>query len=184
MRDTLLSGTYLYDSREEKNRILRLQRMLRILSAGRGIPAWNTAETGEYDERTRGAVRALQRDYALPVTGIVDLFTWNLLREEMALAGALSASFAAVQLYPGPERRIEEGEYSDLVLHLQLMLNALRLYYDEIPPLPLSGYYDSMTAEAVRIFRGINGLGEDGGADAALRNRLAEEYNRIAGENQ
>ncbi len=184
MRDTLLSSAYLYDSREVRNRILRLQRMLRTLSDRSGNPAWNTAENGEYDERTRGAVRALQEAYALPVTGIVDLFTWNLLREQMDLYGTLSRTPAAVQLYPDPARRIEEGEYSDLVLHMQIMLNALRLYYDGIPHLPLSGYYDSMTADAVRTFREINGLEADSGADAALWNRLAQEYNRISGENQ
>ncbi len=184
MRDTLLSGTYLYDSRETKNRVLRLQRMLRILSAGSGNPAWNTAESGDYDERTKKAVRALQRDFALPVTGSVDLVTWNLLREQVMLHESHSAVPAAAQLYPDPARIIREDEYSDLVHHMQLMLNTLRLYYDGIPPLPLSGYYDEATADAVRTFRIINGLEPDIGTDSVFWNRLSEEFNRINRENQ
>lgn len=184
MKDTLLSSTYLYDSREKRNRILRLQRMLRILSAGSANPAWNTAENGDYDERTKKAVRALQQDFALPVTGIVDLVTWNLLRNQVEQYSAQSAVPAAVRLYPDPKRIINEGEYSDLVHHMQLMLNTLRLYYDGIPPLPLSGYYDEATADAVRTFRKINGLEPDIGTDSVFWNRLSEEYNRINRENQ
>ena len=184
MKDTLLSSTHLYDSRDKRNRILRLQRMLRILSAESGNPAWNTAENGTYDDRTRSAVRALQHAYALPVTGTVDLFTWNLLQKQTKLYEAHSTVPAAVQLYPDTEREIAEGEYSDLVHHMQLMLNALRLYYDDIPPLPLSGYYDGATADAVRTFREINGLEAESGADAVFWDRLSEEYNRINRENQ
>ena len=182
MNDYLLSDAYRYDAREEKDRVLRLQRMLRILSNAKGDVSLNTAETGEYDTRTREAVRALQAAEGLPVTGITDLATWKLLREQTEKYTPPLP--APVQLFPRSRPRIEKGEYSDTVLHLQLLLNALRLYYDGIPPLPLSGYYDDTTADAVRTFRHVHRLPEEGGADSEFLSRLAQEYNRIGQENQ
>lgn len=181
MRDPILSDAYRYDAREERERTLRLQRMLRILSDALEEPAFNTAETGVYDARTREAIRALQTAYTLPVTGITDYPTWELLRREVEQNTPPPP--AAVQLFPPHRIPIREGEYSDTVLHLQLLLNALRLYYDDIPPLPLSGYYDSATADAVQTFRRINHLPAEGEADAVFLHRLAEEYNRIVREN-
>ena len=181
MRDFILSDAYRYDARTERERTLRLQRMLRILSDALHESAFNTAETGVYDDRTREAIRALQTAYGLPATGITDYATWDLLRREVERNTPPPP--AAVQLFPPASVPIREGEYSDTVLHLQLLLNALRLYYDDIPPLPLSGYYDSTTADAVRTFRRINNLPPEGGADAVFLHRLAEEYNRIVREN-
>ena len=89
-----------------------------------------------------------------------------------------------VQLFPASRPKIEEGEYSDTVLHMQLLLNALRLYYDGIPPLPLSGYYDGVTADAVRAFRRVQRLPEEGSADSDFLHRLTQEYNCIGQENQ
>ena len=179
-----MRDTYLYDIREERIRVLRLQKLLRALSQLVGEAGWNTVENGIYDETTRSAVRSFQRMNGLPPNGILDLTTWEAMRLLFEEQQKKSMPPTLIQPFPDSSRRIAEGEYSDLVLQMQIMLNGLRLYYDAIPPLPLSGRYDAMTAEAVRVFRRIHLLAEDSGVDASLWNRLAEEYNRISPENQ
>ena len=50
----------------------------------------DVAQTGVYDEQTANAVRTLQTASLLPVTGAVDLLTWN------TIADAYNDLFASV----------------------------------------------------------------------------------------
>lgn len=184
MNDPVLSPHYLYDARREEERVRRLQRLLRTISHIGGDPALNAAENGVYDDGTRAAVRAFQRKFGLPVTGRVDLRTWDLLRQVWELHREERERPGPIRPFPEPERRIVPGEYSDLTAVLQLMLSALRLHVDSIGALPLSGHYDNATTDAVREFQRISRLPETGEVDAATWNRLAAEYSRIARESQ
>lgn len=184
MIDPILSPDFLYDARERENRVRRLQRMLRTVAHGTQDSALNTAENGVYDETTRAAVRAFQQKYGLSVTGTVDLKTWELLREVMEMQTEARAPAERIAPFVPPERTVKLGEYSDLVLIIQLLLNALRLYYDEIAPLPLSGRFDRATEAAVRTFQRANLLPQSGEVERTSWNRLAQEYNRIIEENQ
>jgi len=184
MRDEILSPYVLYDAREKEARVRRLQRMLRIISAAEGDPALNTAENGDFDETTRAAVRAFQRKAGLSVSGEADLPTWERIRKAAECHIAAQSRPAAIRPFPDCARRIEAGEYSDLVLIVQIMLNALRLYYDDIAALPLSGRWDESAAEALRAFQRIHRLEETGTLDRAVWEELSSAYNRIAGENQ
>jgi len=181
MNDRILSPHTLYDTRIESERVLRLQRMLRILSQDTGDLLLNTTETGVYDPPTVEAVRSFQRKYSLPVTGETDLATWTRLRE---LQPALTVTSPTIRPFFPPEREILPGEFSDYALLLQILLNTLLLYYDSIDPLPLSAHYDAASEKAVREFQRINGLEVTGKADRILWERLCSEYNRIAPENQ
>ena len=75
------------------------------------------------------------------------------------------------------------GEISELVMFIQIMLNALSLYYD-LPHIPAGGEYDSLTSEAVRLFQKFNRLDMTGNVDSVTWDRLAEEYNLTVNDNQ
>lgn len=66
-----------------------LQHMLRELQHSHRELA-DVAQTGVYDEQTANAVRTLQTASLLPVTGAVDLLTWN------TIADAYNDLFASV----------------------------------------------------------------------------------------
>lgn len=76
------------------------------------------------------------------------------------------------------------GEEYALVAIIQIMLDVLKLYYDNFGPVALGGAYDSATEKAVKEFQRVNGLAETGRVDAETWNRLAEEYNAALFENQ
>lgn len=75
------------------------------------------------------------------------------------------------------------GERSDLVTILQLMINALRLYYD-LPYIALNGEYDEITLNAVKLFQKFNKLKVTGVVDNETWDRLTEEYNLTVNDNQ
>lgn len=183
MNDSILSRDFLYDSRTDAERIRRLQRMLRTVSSDSGNPALNTAENGQYDAGTREAVRELQRISGLPVTGEVDLATWNQLCRLWEESEERHRRPVPIHPFPHPARRVISGEFSDLVFIVQLMLGTLAMHYDSVGAPPLSGRYDRETQDAVREFQRVSGLPETGEIDVALWNRLAGEYSRIAAEN-
>ena len=69
------------------------------------------------------------------------------------------------------------GDRYDLVLILQIMLDVLKLYYDDFGAVGKCGVFDEATEGAVRTFQRISGMPETGCVDAATWNRLAEEFN-------
>ena len=170
-----------FDLSKEENRVRQVQTMLRYLSFALDEPIYTVNVTGKYDKQTENAVRHFQAKNKLPVTGIVDLDTWN----------ALSAQYvrenerrAPVLLYPigtSADYVTPQGEVSDVVLILQAILNSLRTWYDyeHIPP---SGIYERKTADAVRLFQSANSLPMTGSADRETWQRLAREYNSAYGE--
>ena len=91
-----------------------------------------------------------------------------------------------VGVYPYPENEnysLRDGERSELVFIAQLMLNSVGLNHN-ISPLPVSGIYDSATAEAVTSFQKAARIPVTGDIDFITWDRLAEEYNLTVNDNQ
>ncbi len=90
-------------------------------------------------------------------------------------------------IYPFPQIEkfeVRKGEQYGLVAIIQIMLDVLRIYYDTFGAVPLGGYYDGITENAIREFQRINGISETGRVDMLTWNRLAEEFNSALYENQ
>jgi hypothetical protein len=86
--------------------------------------------------------------------------------------------------YPSSkDYKLTFGEISELSLFVQIMLNALSLYYD-IPHVSPSGEYNFETSDAVRLFQRLNNLDVTGEVDSFTWDRLAEEYNFTVNDNQ
>ncbi len=167
-----------YNLTDERVQIENLQKMLRFLWLVTGEEAYEVGVSGVYGEGTEQAVRAFQQKNGLPVTGVVDLATWNRISTEYERLRFLGESPLGIRPFPTDrDAVVPGGERSDLVYILQIMLNTLDVLYD-FGYVPISGYYDRGTAEAVRKFQEINGLANRSGTvDRMTWNALAEEFN-------
>lgn len=77
------------------------------------------------------------------------------------------------------DNTVSQGENSDTVGIIQIILNALKVRYDGYDFFPVTFVFDPATVEAVRTFQQINRLGDSGVVDARTWNALAAEYSRL-----
>ncbi|MGM9652036.1 MAG: peptidoglycan-binding protein [Eubacteriales bacterium] len=176
--------TALYDNSRPENRIRILQQMLRSIGEDENDPALFTTLNGQFDEGTRAAVRAFQKKYGLPETGTVQLATWDKISDIYRELFLRSGVPAGIRPFLSDTQNISRGERSTLVLILQIMLDTLRLEFDQLSYVPLSGMYDEATENAVREFQRASLLDATGEVNLPTWNRLAAAYNRTAAENQ
>ena len=86
-----------------------LQYMLRGLSAQYDFLPVLVVD-GVFGESTLEAVMLFQREFMLPVTGMVDYRTWELVRERWEQTQVERQEPRAVRAFPGGGRSAEEGE--------------------------------------------------------------------------
>ena len=134
---------------------------------------------GVYGAETAEAVAAFQRLLGLEATGTVDNETFDLL----LLTGRRIDEFYSPSepIRPFDRRlaggKLSPGDRSDLVLIVQLMLDALAFVYD-FPEIAPDGRYGLSVEEAVRRFQEANGLRPTGEIDKITWNRLARAYDK------
>ena len=164
----------------ERDYIRNLQRYLRVISATTPqIPP--PPLDGVFDTATEESVRIYQELRGLPVTGRVNLETWNRVYSDYLAALELQA--ASEGLYLFPDSPLNYAVYPDedhfLVLVIQYILNELRAAYDDIPQNAQSGIYDEQTRQGVLAFQRKNGLPENDRVDRATWNALVKEHKRV-----
>ena len=163
-----------YNASDKSAAISELQRFLRRLEKEKtGLPL--VAIDGVYDMRTRNAVMDAQRNSGLPMTGTVDLATWNAIYGEYIRLGEEILGIFPFPITP-ENNEITEDTVGDLVIILKLMLRELSLDYD-FDALDTVGIYDAATSNAVRDFQKVNGLPETGRTDVKTWNLLTRAYN-------
>ncbi len=172
-----MNGDIYFDITNDEETIKAFQRMLRLISeAGGTLPL--VAVDGVYGDGMEEAVREYQQMNSLPATGEVDSMTWD--RVASDYEALLESTSSPGMIMPFPNifgYAVRRGERSDLVLIIQLMLSALRLVYDDFGNIPLSGIYDTKTANAIRIFQEKNLIPQHDYIDLLTWNRLARQYN-------
>lgn len=163
---------------EERRReyVREIQRYLRtIASEFPEIPV--LAVDGIFGPKTAQAVRTFQREFGLPVTGTVDLATWNALYSEFrAITRRVSPPMAINGFFP-PDRILREGDTGDSVMFLQTMINALADVFSNIPKLISTGEYNSATADAVFLLQQIARLPANGFTDRQTWDAIVNAYN-------
>ncbi len=172
-----------FDITDDRETVKRLQEMLRTvfqaerrLDPSSALPIVGT--DGVYGDAMREAVRQYQMMRRLPVTGEVNNVTWDYIARDYEDIIDAAAPPSAISPFPTViGYRVNVGEVSDLVLIIQIMLASLRLTYDGIGNVPLSGAYDTRTAAAIRFFRTKNLLPPESYVDLDTWNRLARQYN-------
>ena len=133
---------------------------------------------GIFGRETQQAVRVFQAREGLPVTGIADLQTWELLndRAESARVFQLEAEPLRLALLPG--QILRTGEKNRHLFLVQGMLAALCDAYEDIP----SGVLDQPTAESIRAMQARYGLPVTGEVDKATWQLLARDYRSAVGD--
>ena len=173
-----------YSIEEQENAILEIQRILRELdNLDTGLA--RVRVSGVYDDDTRQAVRAVQKKYSLPETGIVDHTTWQILQAVIKAQREAAALARAVYILPRTaEYTLTPGIRDDVVYVIQHLLKVVGQEYGVDYALPFTGVYDEATENAVKDFQRRNLLEASGSLDPATFNRLATEYERINSYNE
>lgn len=164
---------------EYREDVYKLQTWLAALRRmGDDIPA--VVPDGFYGEKTADAVRSFQRLNGLDVTGVVDRKTWDAVYDRFLYLSDLLSPADAVCFFPSPGYCTDEGERSDVIMIVQLMLRALCIAYDVFDDVEPTGVCDEKTANAVMYFQELNGIEPTGVVDKATWNCLARSYNIFA----
>jgi len=128
---------------------------------------------GIYGPQTTEAVKAFQEQTGSPITGTVQRADWErIIREYEALLAVLAPP-APISPFPSPIYLLKQGANEPLVYIVQVMLGAIH----ESQPLPITGVYDSATAERVRTLQLAADLPPTGEIDRITWDYLAALYN-------
>jgi peptidoglycan hydrolase-like protein with peptidoglycan-binding domain len=135
---------------------------------------------GVFDEETKNAVLAFQREYGLPETGEVNEETWNKLSSVyLGLIDSAESSGAGIAAEVFPGTLLNLGSSGEDVEILQTYLNTVAQVYTEIPTINVSGTFDAATENAVIIFQRIFGIPQSGVVGPITWEILAEKYAEI-----
>uniref|UniRef100_UPI003743737C peptidoglycan-binding domain-containing protein n=1 Tax=Geobacillus thermodenitrificans TaxID=33940 RepID=UPI003743737C len=120
--------------------------------------------TGYYGTITADAVRRFQKDNGLPVTGSVDSTTFGRIEDAVKKKTASPAKESSSSVY------LKTGTRGEKVKQVQTNLKQLGYFtYPEI-----TGYYGTITADAVRRFQKDNGLPVTGSVDSTTFGRIED----------
>lgn len=138
--------------------------------------------TGVYNENTRNAVSAVQRENNLPVTGITDALTWEVIYSNAAgdAADVLMAENSVVTR-PYPGEVLKPGSRGEDVRILQEYLNVLTAY-SGIFPVDVTGVYGVSTARSVSGFQRRFSLPVTGETDKQTWDEIAAKYRELLSE--
>lgn len=158
--------------------VRELQRSLRTLQ--RATQGYSTLPVdGIFGDETRLAVIQLQESVGLPVTGQVDLATWDAVMAASAAAAAKEASPTRVYAYRLCQPPLAPGMREDAVYFLQIMLSRLCSIYTNLPAADApTGHFSENTAGVLRALQRLLGLAESGVADKETWNKTVELYNQ------
>lgn len=152
-----------------------LQLMLKTISYALGtIPVVNP--DGIFDATTEAAVRAFQRTYQLPVTGIVDETTFRTITEVYRIAEELIQTAQSPVLNYPATLVIAPGQAHPHIYLVQAMFTAIHEVFSEFYPLELNGILDPPTERNLRRLQELSGIPVTGSLDKQTWNRLALCY--------
>lgn len=132
---------------------------------------------GVYNDETENAVKRFQQLYGLPVTGEVNAQTWQRIVEtynEIIRNVPDNYSGNKARLYPG--FYLTEGMSGREVEDLQTYLSLIGRYYEQIPVIPVTGYFGPQTAAAVSEFQRLFGLTVNGAVGPLTWYEIAMQY--------
>ncbi len=165
------------------NDVSRIQsRLNRISRNYPAIPKINPVST-VYNAATEAAVRKFQEIFNLNQTGIVDKATWYKINYIYTSVKRLSQLNSEGLRLDEVSLRFPEalqlGEEGDEVRFLQYYLAVIGAYYNAVPPVEITGTFDTATENAVKAFQQVFGLPQTGIVDRATWNDMNRAYNGI-----
>ena len=135
---------------------------------------------GIYGPSTEAAIRAVQSTFSLPITGRLDLDTWETVyRTYLGFVATIPIKYVEGNTIPYPGIPLRLGSSSDSVTLLQEYLNFVATAYPEIPTIPVTGYFGTQTQNAVIAFQRLFGIAETGTVAAATWLALTTAYSDL-----
>lgn len=155
--------------------IRSLQYMLGELShADNRLPF--VAPDGVFGEETLEAVMVFQREYAPPVTGRVDLRTWEAIVERYLDWERERARPLPLHAFPPRPFQISPGDMDEILPLIHVMFQSLLPYLDGIAPNCTGIHHDESSVQNVRWLQHAAGLKENGIMDRFTWNMLTRLY--------
>lgn len=142
---------------------------------------------GYFGPETQRAVEDFQNNNGLPVTGVINDQTWEVMYQQYkgivdTVMSTNRLNLPATVQYPGTV--LESGSRGDDVRQLQEYLNTVYLAYPQITPVNPTGFFGTNTRQSVIDFQKFAGLPQTGRVDEETWNRLTELYlDVVAGKN-
>ena len=163
--------------------IRSLQTMLRVISED--DPRQPTVvPDGIYGPSTMLAVTAFQRNKGIPVTGIVDQYTWEQIVAAYEPAIIRIGKAEPIEILMEPGEVFRSGDKSPYIYLTQSMLTQLSTDAPTITPPGHSGILDSSTAKALAAFQILAGLQETGELDRITWKHLSRQFTLSAHRNR
>lgn len=175
----LSRGSFGNDVRIIKNELNRIRRNYPA------IPEISTS-TSVYDGETEEAVKQFQRIFNLTPDGVVGKATWYKIKQVYAAVKQLSELTSEGLTIPEIERvfktEIRIGDQGPEVEALQYYLAFLGYFYPQLPPIPITGFFDELTRDAVFTFQSEYGLPITGVVDIGTYYKIEREYRNTVSE--
>lgn len=160
---------------DERATVMELQIYLRrIAEIHPSIPLINP--DGNYGSETEAAVSAFQKEFNLPVTGVVDYNTWNAIFAEYIDIVTHRGQPLPLDIFPPNTREITPRYTGDVVLVIQIMLRSIAERFQNLPPVTVTGVYDDQTVHGTAEFQKLSNLPATGNVDKNTWNRLTLTY--------
>ena len=152
-----------------------LQIMLRTLSFY--YPALpSLIPNGTFGEDTLEAVMTFQREFGLPVTGVVDNATWDAIVLAFTAAAEKMAPPRGLPNLPSWQYSAAPGVQSVYLLIVQAVFQALSGVLNEVTACPISGVNSPLCAKDLRWLQRKAGLPETGALGKAEWDFLTRLY--------
>ena len=133
---------------------------------------------GVFGTQTEEAVDAFQKLSGLPVTGVIDVVTWNYLsRAYYGIVATIPQLEGGAPVYPGELLRL--GSQGEDVMQVQEFINYIAQTFPEIPQVPVNGVFGNQTQAAVLAFQRMEGIEESGAVGAITWTALATLYSDL-----
>lgn len=159
----------------EKQRAIReLQQRLRNIQKS-GSDAAAVIPDGIYSAETRAYVESFQRENGLPVTGVVDLVTWEAIREADRLVTRRSLTPIQVAPISNEDFPLAFGDDNKFTDTVRLMLNHLAEKYRSFDFVDEGAFGEAMREGVIRWQR-VTFLSPTGEVDRETWDSLAEFY--------
>lgn len=135
---------------------------------------------GIFGSATKAAVIDAQNTFGLNPDGIVGELTWNSIYDAYrGIVSTVPLRYTEGTTIPFPGFTLRLGAQSDDVRVLQEYLNYISRTYTEIPNVNVTGYFGTMTDEAVKTFQTIFGLPSTGVVGFITWNAITSVYDDL-----
>ena len=159
-----------------------LQTMLRVLAEDNNLYS-TVVPDGIYGPSTMHAVTAFQRRAGIPITGIVDQNTWDLIVVEYEHAIIRVGKAEPIEIVIDPGKVFRAGDSSPYVYLLQSMLTQLSQDHPTISPPGHSGVMDQSTTTSLAAFQELAALPVTGEFDKITWKHLVRQFTLNAHHN-